>query len=461
MMNEIDDFLSNELPKIIEPIINQEIKDRLWKLNETEYSNLEQSLIKEGCRENILTWNNTIVDGHNRYEICKRHHIPYITTEKHFENLNQVLKWVDTNQLSRRNLTDEQRTILYGRISKINKLPNDGSRGNQVQKQAEDKMSRAKIANELKVSDKTLQRAEKYVDAIEDLTKNVGKEITDKIVSGNMKVSQQDVLQIAKLKPKEQEKVFTKLQSGEKYKSGTSAVKEVIKEKHFEERKEEHKLPDDIKIYNDDCRTILETIPDSSIDLLLTDPPYGINFKGVWSPNKKFEDDTPEYVAQLLEDCCKLWQSKLKNNAHLYIFSGWSGYPLFHSIISKYFDISSLIIWKKNNTSLSDFDQKYASCYEMIIFAKQLNKTEDRMLKNRQSPDVIEFNRVNDPDHSCSKPVDLLEYLITNSTVKNETVLDCFAGSFNSGIAAKNLKRNYIGIEKDTKWFNVGKNKIS
>ena len=212
-MTEIEDFLSDEPQKQKpEPQINQEIKNRLWKLNDTEYSNLEQSIIKDGCRESIILWNNTIIDGHNRYEICKKHHIEYKTITKQFDNLTQVLKWVDTNQLSRRNLTDEQRTILLGRISKTFKVDKQenlkiGPKGQNVSSG----INQQTAAKELGVSTKTLQRAEKYVDAIEDLTKNVGKEITDKIVSGDLKVSQQDILKIAKLDSAKQQKTLIKL----------------------------------------------------------------------------------------------------------------------------------------------------------------------------------------------------------------------------------------------------------
>lgn len=230
-MTEIEDFLSDEPQKQKpEPQINQEIKNRLWKLNDTEYSNLEQSIIKDGCRESIILWNNTIIDGHNRYEICKKHHIEYKTITKQFDNLTQVLKWVDTNQLSRRNLTDEQRTILLGRISKTFKVDKQenlkiGPKGQNVSSG----INQQTAAKELGVSTKTLQRSEDYLEATEIIEKNVGKETIDKIISREVIIPKQDLIKISKQKPEEQIKTIKRIENKE-VKSLKDANRQIIKE---------------------------------------------------------------------------------------------------------------------------------------------------------------------------------------------------------------------------------------
>lgn len=451
MLNEIEDFLNDESVKKVEDeiIIDKEFQDRLWSLSEDEYESLKQSLIKDGCREPLVLWNNILVDGHNRYKICKTFDVEYRTIQKHFNSRKDVLEWIDTNQLSRRNLTDEQRSLLRGRLSKNYKQEIGGNRWSCC-----DKMSQQEVAKELGVNTKTLQRDEKYFDAYEDIKTNVGKVKADEIIKN---VSKQDLIQIGKLDPFAQEEVINKLNSGTKYKSGTSIVKEVMKEKHFQERKVD--IPSNIKIYNDDCRNILKDIPDNSIDCLLTDPPYAIDFVSSWKASNKEEfNDNKDDILPLLNDVCKLLQQKCKKDAHLYFFSSWMSYTYFEDIISKYFDISNVIIWEKNNTSLVDFDKRYAFSYEQIIFCKQKGNN-DRMLKNKSSRDVVHFDRIANPDHTCEKPVDLLEYFIDNSTVENELVVDCFAGTFNSMVAARNLKRSYIGIELKNEYFRKGEMK--
>lgn len=436
--------------------INEIIKKRLWKRSTADFQLLETQIINEGCRDALVLWNDILIDGHNRYAICQKHNIPFKTEQMEFDNMEDCLIWIDVNQLSRRNLTDEQRTILYGRISKMNKLPTGVNSTNTIVKGIQ------KTADDLKIGVSTLKRAERYTEAIDELTENLGEELVDKILNRDIKLTRDEVIKIGKVTPSEQKSVLDKLTSGVKYHSATAALKEVVKTTQLDARRQAIDIPANIRCYNDDCRNVIKDLEDDSVDMLLTDPPYGIDFKPSHSPNKGFTDDSEENISIVLEDCCKIWQKKLKKDAHLYIFSGWGGYPNFKSILEKYFDISNVLIWSKNSNGVCNFDKRYAFCYEMIIFLRQkgLESHEERMLNQKFSKDVLNFNSVTDTDHSCAKPVELLEYLINNSTVEGETVLDCFAGSFNSAIAAKNTKRNYIGIELDKKWFDVGQLKI-
>ena len=95
--------------------IDPEFKNLIRPLRREEYRQLELNLVREGCREDIVVWNNTIVDGHNRYEICNKLHIPYGVYEREFPNRDAVIAWICSNQLGRRNITEETRKYLIGR----------------------------------------------------------------------------------------------------------------------------------------------------------------------------------------------------------------------------------------------------------------------------------------------------------------------------------------------------------
>ena len=82
----------------MELIINQELKELIPKLQQEEYQLLEKSIIEEGCRDSIIVWDNTIIDGHNRYEICTRNNIPFKTQEMDFDNIEDVKEWMINNQ---------------------------------------------------------------------------------------------------------------------------------------------------------------------------------------------------------------------------------------------------------------------------------------------------------------------------------------------------------------------------
>ena len=81
-------------------------------LTPDEFQGLEQSILSEGCRDAIITWNNIIVDGHNRYRICKAHNLPFRKKAITFASRDEARLWMLRNQLSRRNLNDFQRVEM-------------------------------------------------------------------------------------------------------------------------------------------------------------------------------------------------------------------------------------------------------------------------------------------------------------------------------------------------------------
>lgn len=87
-------------------IINPEFKALIPPLSPDEYSQLEKNIIADGCREPLITWGNILVDGHNRYEICTKHGLPFTTVEKDFADDSAAKLWMIDNQKGRRNLTD-------------------------------------------------------------------------------------------------------------------------------------------------------------------------------------------------------------------------------------------------------------------------------------------------------------------------------------------------------------------
>jgi hypothetical protein len=86
--------------------INTEFAKCIPPLSKSELSTLEQSLQSEGCRDAIITWNGTIVDGHNRYAICQKHNISFKVSDKVFDSNEKAKIWIIDNQKGRRNLTD-------------------------------------------------------------------------------------------------------------------------------------------------------------------------------------------------------------------------------------------------------------------------------------------------------------------------------------------------------------------
>lgn len=103
--------------------IKEEFKSLIPKLTAEEYEGLEKSIIQDGCRDKIVTWHSYIIDGHNRYEICKKHNIAFEVLEKDdFEAEADVKLWMIYNQIGKRNLTNIQKAELAIQIEKIEQV---------------------------------------------------------------------------------------------------------------------------------------------------------------------------------------------------------------------------------------------------------------------------------------------------------------------------------------------------
>lgn len=93
--------------------INQELKAYIDPLTPDEYAALEQSLLAEGCRDALVLWGDVLVDGHNRYEICRKHDIEFRTVQNStFQSMDDVHLWMIDNHLGRRSVSDYQRGVL-------------------------------------------------------------------------------------------------------------------------------------------------------------------------------------------------------------------------------------------------------------------------------------------------------------------------------------------------------------
>ena len=201
------------------------------------------------------------------------------------------------------------------------------------------------------------------------------------------------------------------------------------------------------KIINADCMDILKQLPDKCIDLVLTDPPYGMNYQSSWRTDKykKIEGDNDlKWLPAFLEELKRV----SKQNSIWYIFCSWHKVDVFKQEIEKVKNIKNILIWNKNNFGSGDLLCDFAPKYEMIIFCNYNKK-----LNGKRIPNVLNFAKTDNSLHPTQKPVDLFGCLIDKATQENDLVLDCFSGSGTTAIACHNLKRRFICIEKDPEYW--------
>ncbi len=121
--------------KLYDLTVDPEFRDLIPPLNEEELKLLEESLVADGCESPLIVWNGVIVDGHNRYAICRKHEIPFAIQEKNFSSRDDAMLWMLRNQLGRRNLNNYQRVELVLKFEPL------------VKNAAEQRMLAGKAAN--------------------------------------------------------------------------------------------------------------------------------------------------------------------------------------------------------------------------------------------------------------------------------------------------------------------------
>jgi len=104
---------------LLELKIDGDFKKLIPPLTEEEYKQLEENLKKDGCRDSLVIWNGTIIDGHNRYEICTKYNIEFNTTEIKFNAKDDVVEWIIRNQFGRRNISDYVKAELALRLENV------------------------------------------------------------------------------------------------------------------------------------------------------------------------------------------------------------------------------------------------------------------------------------------------------------------------------------------------------
>ena len=210
-----------------------------------------------------------------------------------------------------------------------------------------------------------------------------------------------------------------------------------------------------INLLQGDCLDLMKDIPDGSVDLILTDPPYGINFQSHRRKNvyAKIKNDLKlDWVDEYFAECKRI----LKDDTAIYCFCSWHNIDIFKYAFEKYFKLKNVIVWVKNNHGSGDLKASYAPKHEFILYG---NKGR-RIFYHKRMEDVFFANKTKNENHPTEKPVSLLELFIENSTQKNDVVFDGFMGSGSTGVACINTNRNFIGIELDEGYYNIAKKRI-
>lgn len=207
-------------------------------------------------------------------------------------------------------------------------------------------------------------------------------------------------------------------------------------------------------IYNVDCYEAIKKIPDKSIDLTLTDIPYGeVNRKsnGLRKLDKENADIVTFNIAELVNTLCK------KTKGSIYIFCGTEQVSEIRKLMVLNGMSTRLCIWEKTNPSPMNGQHIWLSGIECCVYGKFKNAVFNEHCKNT----VFRFPNGRSKIHPTEKPLKLIEYLINVSSNEGDIVLDPFLGSGTTAVACKETNRQYIGFEIDEKYFNIAKDRLN
>lgn len=231
----------------------------------------------------------------------------------------------------------------------------------------------------------------------------------------------------------------------------------------------------------------MKSIPDKSIDMCLTDPPYGttackwdtvIPFEPMWKELKRIVKDKGAiclFGSEPFSSSLRMSNIKMFKYDWIWHKSKPSGIATVkfmpmksHEIISVFCKTKSKYYPIKEKRALSSQKRLSQGIFRTWNTSKgeqhTLNKTHKKQVGKLRNPTTVKYfaSKSNNKEnfHPTQKPVALLEYLIKTYTLENETVLDFTMGSGSTGVACKNLNRKFIGIEKDEKYFDITEERI-
>lgn len=391
-------------------------KNLIPPLTEQEYQQLEENCIKEGIREPILTWNDNIIDGHNRYNIATKNFLEYKTKNKNFKNEDEVKEWMILNQFGRRNLSNYQRSVLALELEDVfsKKAKERMLSGNPVLKSEQGR---------------TIEKIGKVA--------NVGKDT---------------IAKVKKIQEKAPEEIKAKLSTGEvSINAAYKKLNQVEKTNKLNNKKQENLqfYKNDITgfnptVYNKDCIDYLNTLENNSVNLLITDPPYSTDVSDI----ERFADSW-----------VNLALSKVKQSGRAFICIG--AYPkeinaYLNILLNQFkFVVDNPLIWTYKNTLGVTPKMKYNLNYQVILhlYSDKFNN-KSYPLDTSITNEMFNVQEINAPDgrlgnrfHTWQKPDELALRLIKHTTKENDIVIDPFTCTGTFLLMAAKMKRKAEGCD--------------
>jgi len=409
--------------------IDETIRRTLIPLREDELQLLEQSVLSEGIRDPLVVWNRNgeyvLLDGHHRYQLAQKHGLSFSTVEMEFDDESHAVQWVMHNQLARRNLTDEQRTLLIGQLynqMKLEPLQKLSDSGVKFTPGAGSHATARHVGNMFGVSEKTVRNAAEFAKAVDALVE-IEPKAAEAVLLGKVPDAK---TALPKVEPELLPKVAERIAQG-----NAQSVKDAIERIRREERQTTRPVLqgvyDGLDIRRGDFREVLADIPDRSVDIILTDPPYPQEYLPLW-------DNLGAFAARIL-----------KPTGVLLAYSGQLHLPQVIAMLTKH-----LRWWW-----MCAIQHTGASGYIVAGGRRIMNQWKPLLILtpynapplSTQFHDFIEGGGRQKELHNWEQSTDEAVRILQMFGQPNALVVDPFAGSGSFGRAALQTGMRFIGAE--------------
>lgn len=404
--------------------IDHEFRSLIPELTAEERNGLESAVLRDGCRDPLVAWRGTLIDGHNRHEICEKHGIKYQIKELEFPDREAVKLWIEENQLGRRNLTDDQRSAIAYRV---------------MQRRSEIEKKKRAQAGRAAGGDRKADEPKRLSDTVTE-KRSKPKSDTRAAVAKEAKIPERKVravAEIAKAKPALVEKIA----------AGTVTVKEaareVRQEKKAEQRREAAKeaekivADDDMGVKHGDFRDVAKSIADDSVSLIFTDPPYDKKTLPLYG-------DMAREAARILKPggsmICYLGQFQIGDVCNLvtpHLRLWWTLACIHTGTSARMTEYGIVVKWKP-----------------MLWFVKGTRGDKQTFVD-----DAI-FSEKEKSHHEWQQGVKEASYYIDKLTLPGDLVFDPFCGGATTAVAAKQLKRRWLTCDMDVDSAKIGRKRL-
>jgi site-specific DNA-methyltransferase (adenine-specific) len=194
-----------------------------------------------------------------------------------------------------------------------------------------------------------------------------------------------------------------------------------------------------------DSEQVAKLMNGQKADMVFTDPPYGVDYKGINNDDRKGLED-------LLNSAFENYLLNVKNGASIYCFHSDRCADIFHKIFREFCHFSSMIIWEKESIVLSQTD--YQSKHEPCLYGWFNNGTH-KWYSDRKQESIWIAKSKREEGHTTPKPIEIISKALNNSSLINHIILDLFLGSGSTMVASHQLKRKCYGMELDPKYCQV------